>query len=340
MRRFSLAFMATTLGAVVFASLVIGCGGKKDDDDDGPAPPKKKRGGGTAAAAETLKPVQGKYEGTITGKVTFEGDPASVEELTAALQKEISAKPDDHSYCMKGRLPSDPADFKSSIQPYETVEQEYRIGKNKGLGNVFVWIEPEAGYHFEVPPDQLSAIDKEVVLTQPHCSFLPHCAVVFPSYYKGGDQVKTGQSLFVENDARVSHNAKVSGGPLNGESNQTLEPKKGNAEPKRVAIIFKPEKREITVSCDIHKWMKAYVRAFDHPYATVTSVGGDPKKKVWENLDSDVVGTYAIKGVPVGAKVKLFVWHEKAGFLNQGGASGEAITLGKDNKKDFAASKK
>ena len=59
-----------------------------------------------------------------------------------------------------------------------------------GVGNVFVWIVPEAGSYFEVPDDQLAKFkDAQVVVSQPHCAFLPHAAVLFPSYYKDGKQV-------------------------------------------------------------------------------------------------------------------------------------------------------
>jgi len=233
--QFSRAFWMTALGAVVFSALMIGCGGKKEDEDDD-IPRKKSRGGAAAVSVASLKPVKATKYGVLKGKVTWQGDPPATDSLTESLRKEIAGNT-DHTYCMKGRLPSDPADFKSDIKPYETTEQEFRIGKNVGLGNVFVWIQPEAGYYFEVPKDQLEAIDKEVVLTQPHCSFLPHCVVVFPSYYKDGAQVKTGQKLFVENDARVTHNSKIKGGPRNGESNQTLQPRSVQSQPHRLASL-------------------------------------------------------------------------------------------------------
>jgi hypothetical protein len=72
----------------------------------------------------------------------------------------------------------------------------------------------------------------------------------------------------------------------------------------------------ITIRCNIHPWMSAYARAFDHPYATLTVVGKDPKGPQY--------GTYEIKNVPAG-KVRVIAWHEKAGYLN--GANGEEIEL-------------
>ena len=87
----------------------------------------------------------------------------------------------------------------------------------------------------------------------------------------------------------------------------------------------------IKMQCDIHPWMNAYARAFGHPYATLTLVPGDAKDGKY--------GTYEIKNVPAG-KVKVFAWHEKAGYLGKG-AGGEEVTLPDGpNTKDFTATAK
>lgn len=334
MRRFSIALLSCCLAAVALTSLTVGCGGKKDDDeDDAPRRPKRATAG-PAAAAATLKPVVGDYSGTITGKVELASD-ADLAERTASLRKDINSH-SDSAYCSRGEKAGSPT---LPVRPFETEEQEYRVGKNKGLGNVFVWIEPEsAQYHFAVPQAQVDAAAKEVTIGQPHCAFLPHCSVAFPSYYKDGVQVKTGQKVVIENDARVTHNAKVTGGPLNPGGNRTLAEMKEGGTPNQIDYVFKPEKNAITVGCDVHKWMQAYVRVYDHPYAAITSVGGNPKKKVWEDEASPAFGTYTITGVPVGAKVKLFAWHERSLWLTP--PSGEPITLAKETKKDFSTSVK
>jgi hypothetical protein len=158
-----------------------------------------------------------------------------------------------------------------------------------------------------------------VRIHQPHCAFMPHCTVLFPSYYSEGKQVPTGQKFLIENDAIVTHNSKILGGPINGTANFTMQPKGQPAE-----RTLRPEKAEIGLKCDIHGWMTAWIRVFDHPYATVTSVGADVKNKKWEDLASPKFGEYEIKGVPVGAKVKLMVWHEDLKFLP---GSGKEIVL-------------
>ena len=62
----------------------------------------------------------------------------------------------------------------------------------------------------------------------------------------------------------------------------------------------KPDKKAIAIRCSIHGWMNAFVRAFDHPYCAVTSVGADmkdPAKPVYQNMDAPEVGTFELKGV-------------------------------------------
>jgi hypothetical protein len=46
------------------------------------------------------------------------------------------------------------------------------------------------------------------------------------------------------------------------------------------------------VTCDVHPWMVAFVRTFDHPYFGV----------------SDEAGHFAIRGAPAG-KASLRFWH-------------------------------
>ena len=74
----------------------------------------------------------------------------------------------------------------------------------------------------------------------------------------------------------------------------------------------------VRLKCNIHGWMEGYVWSFDHPYAAVTKPDG----------------TYKIEGVPTGVKMKIVVWHEKAGFFNN---KGEEIEVKADAPltKDF-----
>jgi hypothetical protein len=334
MRRVQLGLVAGSLCALVCVFLT-GCG--VVDRDDEPLAKKKDKGRGPGASIgprAALKPVAGKYEGVISGVVKWEGKKPDLEALTAKLRGSMKSDPD---YCLTGKKPGDTI-AGPPFHDFEALQQSYRIGDNGNLGNVFVWIVPESGFAFDVPDSQLPA-KKEVLISQPHCAFLPHCSVVFASRYKNGKQDPTGcQKMVVQNDARVSHNSNVQGGPLNNFPNVLLLSWDGKSKPADKVYELRPERDALSISCGIHGWMKAYVRAFDHPYAAVSSVGADlkdAKKPVWEDLSAKDFGTFEIKGVPIGAKVKLFAWHEELGHLL--GATGKEITLGPKHEETIEA---
>jgi hypothetical protein len=74
----------------------------------------------------------------------------------------------------------------------------------------------------------------------------------------------------------------------------------------------------VTITCDLHSWMKSWVVVAEHPYYAVT----------------DAAGAYRIAGVPPG-RYRLRMWHEVLGELARevevgaqgGAASFEAKTL-------------
>jgi hypothetical protein len=140
-----------------------------------------------------------------------------------------------------------------------------------------------------------------------------------------GQTRPTGQVLKLVNDAQFTHNVNWRGGARNPGDNVTFAPQKNqtidNLMHESTPVIFR---------CNIHPWMSAYLRVFDHPYATVSRAEPVVKKE-----DKDL-GTYEIKFVPSG-KARVLAWHEKAGWLNKGGGKGEPIELkgGAITVKDF-----
>jgi len=271
----------------------------------------------------------GPYTGVIKGKVVWEGDPPNLEEMSNKLVAQMKANAADGPYCLSGSA-------------LEKQEQAYRIGENGNLGNVFVWIAAPQGQVFNVPESQIQMLPRTVVVSQPHCMFLPHCASLTAARYKDGvKDPKPPQKLVVQNDAEKAHNALVAGGVLNRPPNQGLSPRKPGQLPQRVDFDLQPDDDPITVRCGVHGWMLGYVRAFDHPYHAVTSVGArelynpDLDRRVWENLSAEDFGTFEIRGVPVGAKVTLYAWHEDLGELLK-----EEITLAATNERVIKARRK
>jgi hypothetical protein len=206
-----------------------------------------------------------------------------------------------------------PADNKD-----DKLQQKWMIGKDKGVANVFVWLEPVSGTDFAVDEKNAEvqkAKGQTVTLDQPYCAYHPHAFVLFASYntHKDGkwNRVKNDEKLLVKSSAakRFSHNTNVKGGGMDFNETASLEGK--SLEP-----IAKSSKGELVdIHCDIHKQMKAHALVIGNPYFAIT--------------DKD--GNYEIKNVPA-AKVKLFVYHEGAGKI----VDGKEIDLtDKENTQDF-----
>jgi hypothetical protein len=320
MRRLQRGLLAFAVPMLALSLILVGCGKPSEEGGGAPATGEKSTKKGKAE----LEPVKGEYKATLKGKVTLKGNPPDLAKLDADIKKEIDKKPEDKAVCLAGR-------------PEEVNEQSYKIGDNKNVANVFVWIEPvERNQFFEVSRDQLAKAKEPVVVDQPHCAFLPHCVVLFPEYVdpKTKKKAPTGQTFVIKNDAPTSHNTKVDGGSANGQKNQTLKPGTD-----MVLKDLNASKEPLTLVCNIHGWMSAYARAFDHPYAAVT-LGHDPKIKDHKAEDfflkkSDSrFGTYEIPNVPAGAKVRVIAWHPKAGYLGKSTGVEKTLAAG-DNEQDF-----
>jgi hypothetical protein len=306
MRQFRFGALGASLAALLLSLALVGCSKDKDQDEEGSVenkPKAKKPGspGGGGPEKSNVRFVEGKGTTTIKGKVLVKGgDVEGVEkQLTKSLQGEMAKK--DTDVCMAG-------------DPSETTEQAYRIGDNKQVGNVFVWIAPsEPNMYFKVDPKLVEEAAKHAVtIDQPHCAFVPHVAVYFPVYRDPKDPKQptpTGQKFIVKNDAPISHNTLAVGGSKNPEQGGTIG--KGG-ENKSIKLI--PDSKEVMIKCNIHPWMNGYVRVFDHPFATVTKSDTAPKELKVDKKSAEF-GTFAIKDAPAGVKVRLFAWHEKGEYL-------------------------
>jgi hypothetical protein len=161
--------------------------------------------------------------------------------------------------------------------------------KNKGVQWAYVWLqrvpdEANPGAKLEDPPinPALKDVpDKPVVLDQPCCKFEPHALAL-----------RQGQTLFGKNSAPVAHNINWTGGKDNP-GNNVIVPPGGQIEIKDL----KASRFPVSISCNIHPWMKGWARVFTHPYFALT----------------DADGHFEIKGAPAGT-YNLVIWHEGAGY--------------------------
>jgi hypothetical protein len=178
---------------------------------------------------------------------------------------------------------------------------------NKGIRWVFVWLVPD-------PPDPKAKLpihpslqkpkEKQAELDQPCCQFIPHALAM-----------REGQDLVARNSAPIAHNVRWTGHPLKNPGGNLIVPPKGQ----HVIQGLKADRFPVMVACDIHKWMSATVRVFDHPYYAVT--------------DKD--GKFEIKNAPAGP-CRLMVWHPPVGYRGgKEGRTGEKIEIKADDTTDL-----
>ncbi len=158
-----------------------------------------------------------------------------------------------------------------------------------------VWLLDESGdFNKKIPvhPNLAKPAAAKVLLDQPCCMFDPPIL-----------GIRTGQILVARNSAKFAHNVKIDGGDDNPNKNVAVEA--GTA----IEVSgWKASKYPVVVNCNIHSWMIAHIRVFDHPYFAVTNEQGEfempnaPAGKyrlvVWKNLW--IVGKAT--GIPIEIK--------------------------------------
>ncbi len=153
------------------------------------------------------------------------------------------------------------------------VYNEALVVRDGGLANAFIRIVEGLGDRsFPVPRG-------EVVLDQVGCIYLPHVV-----------GVRAGQKLTFLNSDNEPHNvrssAKINRGFNVGMPNQGM----------RLTKVLKHPELPVTLKCNIHPWMKAYVGVMEHPYFAV----------------SDESGAFEMEHVPPGT-YQVEIWHEVLG---------------------------
>jgi hypothetical protein len=166
--------------------------------------------------------------------------------------------------------------------------------KSKGVRWVFVWLAPaKPEDKLPIHPDLKDLKEKSVAIDQPVCQFIPHAVAL-----------REGQDLIAKNSATKPHNVNWTGHPLKNPGNNVIVP------PSQQHVIqgLKADRFPVSVKCNIHPWMQAWVRVFDHPYYAVT----------------DAQGNFEIKQAPAG-KWQLASWHESG--YGPGGRDGVPVTI-------------
>ena len=166
----------------------------------------------------------------------------------------------------KGSAPKDP-----DVCGMEAAPDQRLVVNNGGIANVFIWLD-KVPKGVQVP----DSTNPEVIFDQKYCVFKPHALIM-----------RTNVTVKVLNSDPILHNTHTKP-ERNTEFNQGIQ---GNTSSS--FVYTRPEKKPLSVVCDIHPWMIAYHLPLDHPYAAVTAEDG----------------TFEIPNLPSG-KLQLKLWHE------------------------------
>jgi len=199
--------------------------------------------------------------GSIKGQVVFQG--------TVPERVKLDVNKDQQACLAKGAILSD----EWVVNP-----------KNKGVKWAVVWLAADNNLKapakkMPVNPALAKPKSATVEMDQPCCAYEPHVLAM-----------REDQTLIFKNSSGIAHNTNFNGCGVSG--NPILNP---GADQK--VTDTKYTWTAMNVGCNIHGWMKAYVRVFDHPYFAVT----------------DENGNFEIKDVPPG-EYFLITWHEATGY--------------------------
>jgi len=244
----------------------------------------------TALLLTSLLSAQPEGWGTIKGQVVW---PAGTEVPKRTPIAAINQNADAGHCLSKGAV----------------LDEEWVVNpKNRGIRWIFVWLaneDPKNKAPLPISPKLKELKDTKVVIDQPICQFIPHAIAM-----------RQGQVLVAKNSAPIPHNFKWTGNQLvpgNAGGNQLMPP--GSELPIK---DLKADRLPIQIECNIHPWMKGWVRVFDHPYFAVT--------------DED--GNFEFKDAPAG-KYRLMVWGSQGYLGGAAGKNGQPIEIKADGSTDL-----
>ena len=158
---------------------------------------------------------------------------------------------------------------------HNLVDESLVVGSTGGLANVAIFVRSKSRVH----PEMQSAATNKVLYDNKGCRFEPHVLAIALT-----------QTLVLKNSDPVGHNSNCS--PVGDAAINPLIPSGGEFEHK----FGKAQLEGVSVTCNIHPWMKGYIFPRDNPYFAVTKDDG----------------TFEIKNVPAGEEVEFQIWHERA----------------------------
>ena len=287
MRSFTLLSVVGSLVAGLALTALPGCGGGGGGSEStapSPTTTSGQQGAGTEEAKGEESTAEPKDEGaaaapegwgTIKGRVVYDGDPPEPRVLVEQGAPEEKVR--DASVCAKHTIYSEEL----------VVDKE-----TKGIKWAVVWVNRPPKVH----PDLEPVPSEPAELNQKGCVYIPHVLAI-----------RQGQKLIIASEDPIAHNTNIQGfrnTPWNRVLPEATEGKQTLEGPQLVA-----ESVPLSVACNIHPWMKAYIAVFRHPYFAVTNDKGE----------------FVIEKVPAG-KVNLVSWQESLG-RGPGGRKGIEVEV-------------
>jgi RNA polymerase sigma factor (sigma-70 family) len=236
------------------------------------APPAARGAGGPAAPKD---PEAGGPWGAVAGRVVWAG--RDVPEPSPVVPGQGQAE------CLKNG---------------PIFRQDYVINpKNRGVRWAVVWLVNADDYRkppAPVHPDLKQIKQGEVVLDQPCCQFEPRIVCL-----------REGQTLIARNSGAVVHHIRILSPDDNPRPSRVMPPGDFVRVPD-----WKAAPMPSVVDCNLHHWMRAYIRVFNHPYFAV----------------SDGDGHFKIAKAPAG-KFRIVAWQESVGYLVRGLKRGDPVEI-------------
>ena len=157
----------------------------------------------------------------------------------------------------------------------EKFDESLVVGEGNALKNTIVYlIDISAGKDFDKKA--------KTEIDQKGCKFTPHVQIV-----------PVGARLTMLNSDKIMHNVHIFGNnPVNKPQPKTRR--------KMPLKAVKEAEGPVSVKCDIHGWMSAWIAYVPHPYFAVTNEKGE----------------FTLEDVPAG-EYKLGYWHEACGTNNK-----------------------
>jgi len=221
--------------------------------------------------------------GVLSGRIVYDGEPPVAEDLYPSFAELTIDKPQQRG--PDGRHSGVEAIYreylKHNLRP-TTIDPSLRVGKDKGLADVVIWVKSK-DIPWSPPPEGQSPVTVQIK----DASFVPRAIAV-----------TVGQPLIVENQDPVNQN--VSGmfyRTSNPAFNSLL--KAGSPNSSRRMTFKSPEPIPNRISLDHCPWASGLVFVHSNPYVAI----------------SQEDGSFRIPNLPLG-EWEFQAWHPRSGYIS------------------------